>query len=225
MKDRLYSAAALLLVLTTAILLDHAFEVLWFSATLIVVTISIGTLECYALFRLRGRPLSPSAEPAPMDDVRNALLAVACIGLPGAILLALQLQEHGLRSVLYLVAVAKMVDNGALLVGRLLGRHKLAPKISPAKTVEGVLGGLCTGLLTAFLLGPHCTNGSPTFFLIFGLTIGILSVIGDLVASLVKRRAGVKDSGSLLPGIGGVLDLMDSVLLSAPVAYFLLVVR
>lgn len=223
MKDRLYSATALLLVLTTTILLDHAFRVVWFSAALIVVTISIGTLECYTLFRSKAGSRAPSAVPTPMDDVRNALLAVACIGLPGAILLAMRFQERGLLSVLYLVTVAKMVDNGALLVGRLLGRHKLAPKISPAKTVEGVLGGLCAGMLTAFFLGPYCTDGSPTFFLIFGLTIGIFSVIGDLVASLVKRRAGAKDSGSLLPGIGGALDLMDSVLLSSPIAYLLFV--
>jgi CDP-diglyceride synthetase len=219
MKDRLYSATALLLVLAATIALDHVFGVNGFSATLIVVAILSGTLECYKLFRSWGRSRYATAAPAPLESVRCALLAVVCVGVPGSFLLALRLQERGLLSVLYLVAVAKMVDNGALLAGRLCGRHKLAPKISPAKTVEGVWGGLGAGMLTSFLLGPYFTNGGLGFFLLIGLTIGIVAVIGDLGESFIKRRAGVKDSGCLLPGIGGVLDLMDSVLLSAPVGY------
>ena len=222
MKARLYSATLLLFVLTTTVFLDHAFEVAWFSAVLLVVTLSLGTSECYTLFRLKSQLRAPGAVPAPLENLRTALLAAACIALPGAFLFALRFQEQGLLDVLYLFAVAKMVDNGGLFVGRVLGRHKLAPKISPGKTVEGLLGGLCTGVLTAFLLGPACTKGTPLFFLLFGLIISLLAVIGDLAESLLKRRAGVKDSGSLLPGIGGVLDLMDSVLLPAPVAYLLL---
>jgi phosphatidate cytidylyltransferase len=143
--------------------------------------------------------------PAPAEELGCAVLAVAGVGVPGVFLLAL----------------TKMVDNGALLIGRLWGRHKLAPKISPAKTVEGIWGGLCAGMLTAVFLGPYCTKGGMGFYLIFGLTIGIVAIIGDLAESLIKRRAGVKDSGCVFPGIGGVLDLMDSVLLSAPVGYFL----
>lgn len=225
MKDRLYSATALLLVLAATIALDHVFGVNGFSATLIAVAISSGTLECYALFCSWGRSRYAAAMRAPREEVRCALLAVACVGVPGAFLLALRLQERGLLSVLYLVVVAKMVDNGALLVGRLWGRHKLAPKISPAKTVEGVLGGLCAGMLTAVFLGPYCTNAGLGFYLVVGPTMGIAAIIGDLAESLIKRKAGVKDSGRLFPGIGGVLDLMDSVLLSAPVGYFLFNLR
>lgn len=222
MKARLYSATLLLFVVTTTVFLDHAFEAAWFSAVLIAVTLALGTSECYTLLRLKNQLRAPGAAPAPMDNLRTAVLAVACIALPGAFLFALRFQEQGLLAVLYLVAVAKMVDNGGLFFGRLLGRHKLAPKISPGKTIEGLLGGLCTGALTAFLLGPSCTKGTPLFFLLFGLSISVLAVLGDLAESLLKRRAGVKDSGSLLPGIGGILDLMDSVLLPAPVAYLLL---
>ena len=221
MKDRLFSATALLLVLVATISLDRVFEVDWFSATLITVAIAIGTLECYSLFRSWGLSRYAAKASAQLEIVRCAFLAVVCVGIPGSFLLALRLQERGLLSVLYIVAVAKMVDNGALLVGRLWGRHKLAPNISPAKTVEGVWGGLCAGMLTASLLGPYFTNGGLGFFLLFGLSIGIVAVIGDLGESFIKRRAGVKDSGCLLPGIGGVLDLMDSLLLSAPVGYFL----
>jgi len=222
MRNRLRSAIALLLILGATVALDHALDVEWFSALLIAVVVSMGAWECDALFRLRRRLRSPEAAPDLLDVVGPALLAVVCVVLPGAFLLALRLQEHGLLPLLYLIAVAKMVDNGALFVGTLWGRHKLAPEISPAKTVEGVCGGLFTGIASAVLLGPLCVGGRFLFFMIFGLTIGLLSILGDLAESLLKRRAGVKDSASLFPGIGGVLDLMDSILLSAPVGYFLL---
>lgn len=103
-----------------------------------------------------------------------------------------------------------------------MGPAKLAPKISPGKTIKGVCGGVLAGTAAAILLGPPCAGGSRGFFLFFGLTISLLAVLGDLAESLAKRLAGVKDSGSLMPGIGGVLDLMDSLLLSAPVGYVLL---
>ena len=219
MKNRLYSSAALVLVMSITIALDCAFDVEWFSAILIAVVVSMGTVEFRTLLRLREQRRSPGTASA---GVGRALLAACCIGLPGAFLLALRLQERGLLLVLYLVAVAKMTDNGALFVGRLWGCRKLAPKVSPAKTIEGVCGGLFTGIIAAVLLGPSCTGGSPGSSLVFGAAVSLLAVLGDLAESLVKRSAGVKDSGSLLPGIGGILDLMDSVLLSAPAGYFLL---
>lgn len=222
MRDRLLSAVALLIILGSMVVLDRSFDVEWFSAVLITAMVSTGALECYTLFRLQRRRRSPGAASDSLGGVGPALLAVVCIALPGAFLLALRLQEHGLLLLLYLIAVAKMVDNGALFVGALWGRHRLAPEISPAKTVEGACGGLLAGIATAVLLGPSCVRGRFEFFVSFGLAIGLLSILGDLGESFIKRRAGVKDSGSLLPGIGGVLDLMDSILLSAPVGYFLL---
>ena len=222
MKDRIYSATALLLVLTAVITLDRTCGVKWFSAGLITIVLCMGTAECYTLFRLRGLVRDPAAAPGLWDVFFRILQAVVCIGLPGAFLLVLLFQERGLLLVLYVVIVAKMVDNGALFVGRMMGRHKLAPKISPAKTVEGVFGGFFAGILTAVLLGPACVGGSLHFFLIFGVAISLTSFLGDLTESFLKRQAGVKDSGSLLSGIGGILDLMDSVLLSAPVGYSML---
>lgn len=222
MKHRLYSAFFLLLIVTTAVALDLRFGVSWFSMALLVVVLSMGTRECLTLLRLGAQRRSTTAVPHLLDHLVHGGWTVACIGVPGLFLLALRHHEKGLLLVLYLIAVSKMVDNGALLVGSLWGRHKLAPKISPAKTLEGVGGGLLAGIATSVLLGPSCTNSSWPFFLIFGGVIGALSVLGDLAESVLKRKAGVKDSGSLLPGIGGVLDLMDSVLLSAPAAYFLL---
>jgi phosphatidate cytidylyltransferase len=222
MKNRIYSAIALLLLLTVTVAIDHAFAVVWFSAALIAVVLSMGMVECYTLFRLWTLRLASGEPLGWRSGVSCAVLATGCVGLPGAFLFALRLQEHGLLLLLYLVAVTKMTDNGALFVGRLLGRHKLAPKISPAKTVEGVYGGLVVGVLTATLAGPCCLGLGFTFSLLFGLVISPLAVLGDFIESFAKRKAGVKDAGSLMPGIGGVLDLMDSLLLSAPAGYLLL---
>jgi phosphatidate cytidylyltransferase len=129
--------------------------------------------------------------------------------------------------VFYLIAVAKFSDMGAYLTGSVIGRHKMVPHISPSKTWEGFGGALGFSLLASYglralmpvklgLLG----FGSAT---ILGLTLSVAAVIGDLAESILKRSTGVKDSGSMLPGIGGVLDLIDSLLFTAPLLFFYLV--
>jgi phosphatidate cytidylyltransferase len=127
--------------------------------------------------------------------------------------------------VLYLVAVVKLTDIGAYSVGCAIGRHKLIPRISPAKTWEGVAGGVLTGLggsLLCWKLG-HGHLGSfslsLTDALVLGLILPVAGVIGDLVESLLKRASGVKDSGSMILGMGGILDVIDSLLLAAPLLY------
>jgi phosphatidate cytidylyltransferase len=118
-------------------------------------------------------------------------------------------------------AMVMMTDTGAYYTGRSLGRHKLAPRISPGKTIEGALG----GFLTAILAGPLCRL---TFFpelplwhaLALGASLGIIGQVGDLAESLLKRGAEVKDSSHLLPGHGGMLDRLDSILFCAPLLYY-----
>lgn len=224
MKHRLISAMALVLILSAAIVLDWLFASAWFSATLIAVVLLAGTGECVRLLRLREQRRNPGRTLGWRRRARHVLGASVGIGLPGAFLFALRLRENGLWLVLYLVAVAKMVDNGALFAGRMWGRRRLAPQTSPAKTVEGLYGGLAAGIVTAVVLAPFCTGGRMGSAVVFGLTVSLFAVLGDLAESRLKRAAGVKDSGLLMPGIGGVLDLMDSILLSAPIAYGLLVV-
>ena len=215
MKKRLISAAALLLTIVAAITLD------WFSGGLLETfplftilllgtTLLMGSSEMHDLMRKWGKYRHP---------LPTALLLM---GVPGAFLIALLLREHGLWLLLYLILVAKMVDNGALFVGSIWGRKPLAPKISPNKTVEGLIGGLLTGTASSIIFGLLLFENALLFSLVFGLLISPLAVAGDLAASFLKRKAGVKDSGTLLPGIGGVLDLMDSILLSAPAGYWLL---
>jgi phosphatidate cytidylyltransferase len=131
----------------------------------------------------------------------------------------------------YLILVTKITDVGAYFVGRLWGKHKLAPVLSPKKTVEGAIAGfLCAwfGSLAMYALGNRFSHG--TFHLTFleatflGMLIGIVGQVGDLSESLLKRDAFVKDSNRL-PGLGGVLDMLDSLLLTAPALYFFLLLR
>ena len=128
--------------------------------------------------------------------------------------------------VLYLIAVSKFSDMGAYLVGSLIGRHKMVPHISPAKTWEGFGGALAFSLLASYglraLMPVKLGLLDQIDCLVMGLTLSVVAVIGDLAESILKRSTGVKDSGRLLPGIGGVLDLIDSLLFTAPVLYFYL---
>jgi len=123
--------------------------------------------------------------------------------------------------VLVVVAIAIVADSAAYFVGRRFGRNKLAPAISPGKTREGALGGAVAVLIYAGLVA--LASGRPIGFALLGafLLLFVLSVLGDLFESWIKRRAGVKDSGNLLPGHGGVLDRVDSQLAVLPVAALL----
>jgi len=129
----------------------------------------------------------------------------------------------GMGYVLAVLAASKLGDAGAYLIGTHWGRRRLAPRISPNKTVEGAAGGLAASVAgsVAFALVFGLKRGVG-FWILFGLVVGVAAQLGDLVASAIKRSAGAKDSGNLLPAIGGVLDVVDSPLLSAPVAYWLL---
>jgi phosphatidate cytidylyltransferase len=137
----------------------------------------------------------------------------------------------GMVAMLSMILVVKATDIGAFTAGHLWGRHKLAPKLSPGKTWEGVIGGLALAVLWAWLsLGPIAgrmgieSKLTGTSWIVatigYGLVVGVAGIFGDLAESLLKRDAGVKDSSSWLPGFGGVLDLLDSLLVAAPVAYW-----
>jgi len=127
---------------------------------------------------------------------------------------------------IYLLAVTKFSDVGAYVIGSLIGRHKMIPRISPGKTWEGFGGAIATSLVISVvmvrLLGPRMPQISLRDSIILGLLLPLVSVVGDLAESVVKRDASIKDSGKTIPGIGGALDLIDSILFTAPVLYFYL---
>ena len=118
-------------------------------------------------------------------------------------------------------ALVIMTDTGAYYTGRTIGRHKLAPRVSPNKTVEGAIGGFVMAIVTGFLSKLAFFPEIPaTHALVLGATIGAIGQMGDLSESLLKRGSDVKDSGNLLPGHGGMLDRIDSILFCAPVLYY-----
>jgi len=128
--------------------------------------------------------------------------------------------------VLYFILVTKFSDSGAYAVGSLIGKHKMIPRISPGKTWEGFGGAIvvATGASLAFtsifadkMPGMHWQHA-----IVLGVVLSVTAVIGDLIESLFKREAGLKDSGKLFPGIGGILDLLDSLLFNAPIMYLYL---
>lgn len=132
----------------------------------------------------------------------------------------------GVALPIYLIVVVKATDIGAYFTGMRLGRHKLIPRISPGKTWEGFAGGILSGLLTSliFYFAGHGRLGLAEWSLIDAVTLGImlplLGTVGDLTESLLKRAAGAKDSGVVVPGMGGLLDVLDSLLFAAPALYF-----
>jgi len=133
---------------------------------------------------------------------------------------------NGKYYVLYYIVVTKFSDSGAYAVGSLIGRHKMIPRISPGKTWEGFFGAIAVST-GASLLFTHCLAAKlygMTWYhaIILGVALSITAVIGDLIESLFKREAGVKDSGNFFPGIGGILDLLDSLLFNAPIMYLYL---
>ena len=168
--------------------------------------------------------------------------AIIYVALPFALLAQLRQQWAGAILILYLLIVVWAGDTAAYYAGRLLGRHKLAPRISPGKTWEGTIASFVVSVavgtwffssakgVSLALLRAHLIDQGQGFFapqppdlltlLILSGLINIAAQLGDLVESLIKRGAGVKDSGALLPGHGGMLDRVDALLFAAPVLWY-----
>lgn len=143
-------------------------------------------------------------------------LGVGILLLFGASLNALHaINGVGIQLTLFLFLLVWVADIGAYLSGKNFGKHKLAKKVSPGKTVEGLLGGLILTSVYAYFVADYLQQDWLGFVLAFPFIAGI-SVIGDLFASLLKRQANIKDSGFLLPGHGGFLDRFDSLIASTP---------
>jgi phosphatidate cytidylyltransferase len=154
-----------------------------------------------------------------LPQARGALVAAGFIVIvPPALALAL-LPAREVLTVLVLVWIA---DTAAYFVGRAWGRRKLAPMISPGKTWEGAAGGIFGALAYAIILGAFTAGGASVAWLVAAAALAAVSIVGDLFESAAKRQAGVKDSGALLPGHGGILDRIDSATATLPLAALLL---
>ena len=163
-----------------------------------------------------------------LTSISSTMFGAVYVGLPCALLVGVRMigdtsDTHHLASKLLtlFLALVMMTDTGAYYTGRAIGRHKLAPRVSPGKTVEGAIGGFAAALAT----GPLCRL---IFFpelplldsVILGGAVSVLGQTGDLAESMLKRGSAVKDSSNLLPGHGGMLDRLDSILVAAPAIYF-----
>jgi phosphatidate cytidylyltransferase len=136
------------------------------------------------------------------------------------------LKGNGAYYILYFILVTKFSDLGAYCVGSLIGKHKMIPRISPGKTWEGFGGAIvistAASVAFAHFAGPKLAGMTLLHATILGVVLSLSAVVGDLIESLFKREAGVKDSGTSFPGIGGILDLIDSILFNAPIMYLYL---
>jgi phosphatidate cytidylyltransferase len=134
--------------------------------------------------------------------------------------------DAGKYFLLYFILVTKFSDMGAYAVGSLIGKHKMIPRISPGKTWEGFGGAIIVSTATSLVFtqcfGDKMPGMRPLHAVVLGVVLSSTAVVGDLIESIFKREAGVKDSGRFFPGIGGILDLLDSLLFNAPIMYLYL---
>ena len=197
-----------------------------------LVDISFFEAEGIALFGLIAwlmvRQFFQKDNPRPLETIAGTMLGIMYIAFLFNFLTKLSLQWgdlEGRLAIFYFVVVVKFTDIGAYFTGCTFGKHKLIPRISPKKTWEGCLGGVIVANLVSLFaywlatkfLGYH--NVRLIDAVILGTLLSVVGIVGDLAESFFKRSAGVKDSGSFIRGMGGILDVVDSLLLTAPVLY------
>ncbi|MDD5594849.1 MAG: phosphatidate cytidylyltransferase [Candidatus Omnitrophica bacterium] len=152
-------------------------------------------------------------------DISTTVFGILYVSWFFSFLIKIRNFHDGIGLFITVLTITKLGDIGAYLVGSRFGKNPLIPRISPNKSIEGSFGGLVFSILGALACSPLIKMGNFHAVLI-GLVLGILGQLGDLSESLIKRDCQVKDSGTTLPGMGGVLDVMDSLLFTAPVFYF-----
>lgn len=184
------------------------------------IAVTLGTLALTAvavlLWRMRGGVQSFVA------DAAASMLVLVYVPLLGSSFALLMAEPAGNLRIISLILVNTANDTGAYAVGSLIGRHKMTPRISPNKTWEGLAGGITLAVLVGTAAAWWILDADWWVGAVLGLLVATFGTAGDLVESIIKRDAGLKDMSSLLPGHGGVLDRVDSLLVAAPVAWFAL---
>ena len=176
-------------------------------------------LACLFLFLLQ---FSRKNNEDALVGISMTLFGILYVSWFSSFLIKMRYLPGGEIWVAYLIAVTKAGDIGAYVFGSLFGRHGLIPHVSPKKSIEGTLGGLALSMLASWGMRPYLPMPfGVAHVLILGVIIGVVAQIGDLSESLMKRFCHAKDSGSLLPGMGGILDVADSILFTAPIFIFI----
>lgn len=197
----------IMIIIMAAFILEHLSVELGVFAALLLIPAS---------YVFGGKPLEDS-----LPSSAVAVLATTYVGMLGGSLIRLRNDfPDGSKLVFFLLLVVWLGDSGAYYVGKKFGKHKLSPRISPKKTIEGLAGGMAASLITAVVIHFTFFRNFPLHHaIIAGVLLSFAGVIGDLAESMWKRSADVKDSGTLLPGHGGFLDRFDSILFTAPILY------
>jgi len=195
--------------------------------------IVFATIVCFAL-----QAKKPVCEKA-FEGIASTLSGILYVGLLGSFLMQIAWLEHdpilsqkisgnikGIHLLGFSILVIKMTDIGAFMIGVAFGKHKWIPRISPGKSIEGLIGGVLSATLLAFLLNQYCWHIFNHLWkpIAYGLLMAYVGQLSDLIESVFKRCANMKDSGTYLPGFGGFFDLTDSLIASAPISYLLFVV-
>jgi phosphatidate cytidylyltransferase len=161
-----------------------------------------------------------------LEDIAVTLLGIFYVAMLFGFQVAIHAGSPGKRWLVFLFLVIWASDTGAYYAGTALGRHRLYEKISPKKSVEGLIGGTAASAVVAVLCKSWLVPALGWVeAALLGAILALVGTVGDLVESLIKRSAGVKDSGTLIPGHGGILDRMDSMLFAAPVLFYYLRMR
>ena len=155
-----------------------------------------------------------------LTGIAVTLLGILYISWFFSFIIKIKFLPHGTLLVAFLLLVTKGGDIGAYLVGSMLGRHTLIPRISPKKTIEGLVGGLLFSFIFAVISKLYLGFIDFGHIIFLGVLLGILGQIGDLSESLIKRDCAVKDTGKYFPGLGGSMDILDSLLFTTPIFYF-----
>lgn len=184
-----------------------------------------GLCFCFLLF---GEMLISKAK-LPFDKMMLCIAAGLLVPYLLSSILRIRMMELGIFYVLLPFVMAFMSDSGACIVGVYFGKHKLAPTISPKKTVEGFFGGIAGGVLGVVIYGLVLSLGfglqvNFLYGILYGVLGSLAAVLGDLTFSVIKRQAGIKDYGKLIPGHGGIMDRFDSMTVVGPLAEILLLI-
>jgi phosphatidate cytidylyltransferase len=182
--------------------------------TVVVLAADLMAAGLVAIFQLAKKSII-------LDILKKQVLGVIYVPLLLSFLVLIRNTDDGMRWIFFLVSIIFAGDIAALYAGTFFGRHKLAPAVSPGKTIQGSIGGIAAniavGSLAKFIFLPFLPWPSTILFCVIA---GVAGQIGDLFESALKRASNVKDSGGILPGHGGILDRIDALLFAAPVAYF-----